>query len=478
MRKLLGRQGLNTKTSSLIKKTLLTTIVGVGLTFNVAYASESELDTIYHVYMDGEHIGKVDSKEVIDQYIDQRINNLTQSNQEYSYTFEEEISYVSETVFNPVASNEKVLNLLEEELTVQVNAFELKVGNNVVGYFKDQTTAEDTIKQLKLKYVDKEILEALEQPQSGDENALALGDSKVIDVQLSEKVSVSSKKVSEDQLLTKENGLKLLEKGTLEDKKHIVDEGEVLGSIADKYNLTLKKLMELNPKLNEDSLIQIGQEVNVTEYKPFVNVVVKKEELVEETIKHEKEVVSSDELYKGDTKVKQEGQDGAKEVHYALETVNGKTVNKEVLKETVTEEPVKEIVIKGTKVVPSRGSGDLQWPAVGGFVTSHMGSRWGSYHKGIDIAGVSNRSILAADNGTVVSAGWDNGGYGNKVIIDHNNGYRTVYAHLSSISVNAGQTVEKGSKIGVMGTTGNSTGVHLHFELYKDGSLVNPEGSF
>jgi murein DD-endopeptidase MepM/ murein hydrolase activator NlpD len=73
----------------------------------------------------------------------------------------------------------------------------------------------------------------------------------------------------------------------------------------------------------------------------------------------------------------------------------------------------------------------------------------------------------------VVSAGWG-GGYGNKIVIDHQNGYRTLYGHMSSLKVSVGQTVSKGSAIGVMGATGDATGVHLHFEVYKNGSLVNP----
>ena len=115
----------------------------------------------------------------------------------------------------------------------------------------------------------------------------------------------------------------------------------------------------------------------------------------------------------------------------------------------------------------------MAWPTVGGYISSHQGYRWGRFHKGIDIARPSNRTIKAADNGTVTFAGWD-GAYGNKVVINHNNGMRTVYAHLASINVSVGQTVEKGRKIGVMGSTGNSTGVHLHFEVYKNGSLKNP----
>src|SRR5699024_8881046 len=129
-------------------------------------------------------------------------------------------------------------------------------------------------------------------------------------------------------------------------------------------------------------------------------------------------------------------------------------------------------------VIPSRGSGDLSWPADGGYVSSHIGKRWGAMHKGIDIAGPSSRTITASDHGVVESSGWNNGGYGNKIVINHNNGMKTVYAHLASLNVQVGQLVEKGMKIGVMGSTGNSTGIHLHFEVYKNGKLQNPMDHF
>lgn len=84
---------------------------------------------------------------------------------------------------------------------------------------------------------------------------------------------------------------------------------------------------------------------------------------------------------------------------------------------------------------------------------------------------------MASDNGTIVEAGWK-GGYGNAVVIDHGNGTRTLYGHLSSINVKKGQVVEKGQKIGVMGSTGNSTGTHLHFEIHVNGSHINPMDKF
>lgn len=121
----------------------------------------------------------------------------------------------------------------------------------------------------------------------------------------------------------------------------------------------------------------------------------------------------------------------------------------------------------------STGGGYFAWPAVGGYISSYMGPRWGRNHNGIDIARPSNYNILAADGGTVTKTSYHSG-LGNHIEIQHSNGIKTLYAHLSSIQVQAGQKVSRGQVIGIMGTTGNSTGIHLHLEVRKNGALQNP----
>ena len=108
----------------------------------------------------------------------------------------------------------------------------------------------------------------------------------------------------------------------------------------------------------------------------------------------------------------------------------------------------------------------------GATLTSGYGERWGRMHKGIDLVS-SDRTIMASDDGVIAFAGVKNG-YGNTIIINHRNGYKTLYGHLSSIDVNEGDIVEKGQSIAVMGSTGNSTGTHLHFEIHKDDAVQNP----
>lgn len=115
-------------------------------------------------------------------------------------------------------------------------------------------------------------------------------------------------------------------------------------------------------------------------------------------------------------------------------------------------------------------SGQFVWPA-SGYIS--QGFFW--YHKAWDIASRGGGPILAADSGTVVVAGWvDNSGYGNRVVLDHGNGFVTLYAHMSVVRVKVGQTVNKGDVLGDMGSTGRSTGVHLHFEIRQGGVFYNP----
>ncbi|WP_058309163.1 peptidoglycan DD-metalloendopeptidase family protein [Gracilibacillus massiliensis] len=467
---------MRSNVKGLVKRLTIAGVVAAGLTSQVVLADEADLRNVYHVYVDNEHVGMVDNKRVVESYITDKLSEHQEDN-DYTYTINEEITYVTEQVFSSKADNQEVLDYLENDITVGVEAKALKIGDEVIGYFEEEEKADQVIQAYKEKFVSADVLETLDSDTEETE-PLSVGDSNIIDVSLTEEVTLEEEKVSEDKILSVEEGITLLEKGTLEDKKHVVDAGDVLGSIASEYELSLDELLELNPDLNEDSLIQIGDELQVTSYEPFVKVVVVEEKLEEDEIAYETKVEESEEMYKGEEEVKQEGENGTVETHYRIEKVNGKSVDMEIVEENITKEPTKKIVVKGTKVVPSRGSGQFVRPAVGGYISSHVGERWGSYHKGIDIAGVSDRSILAADNGTVTSAGWDDGGYGNKIVINHNNGYRTIYAHLASINVSSGQVVEAGQKIGVMGTTGFSTGIHLHFEVYKDGSLVNPANLF
>jgi murein DD-endopeptidase MepM/ murein hydrolase activator NlpD len=122
--------------------------------------------------------------------------------------------------------------------------------------------------------------------------------------------------------------------------------------------------------------------------------------------------------------------------------------------------------------VARTSGGGFIWP-INGSVTSEFGPRWGSFHPGLDIADPEGTPIAASKAGVVVSAG-PNGGYGNFVVIDHGDATATAYAHQSRIAASDGQQVSQGETIGYVGSTGFSTGNHLHFEIRVNGSAVNP----
>jgi LysM repeat protein len=122
---------------------------------------------------------------------------------------------------------------------------------------------------------------------------------------------------------------------------------------------------------------------------------------------------------------------------------------------------------------PAAAKGDWAWPITEGLISSEFGMRWGSLHTGIDIAAPEGTEAVAARAGTVTFSGWDEG-YGYCVIIDHGNGVKTRYAHASVLLVSGGETVEEGTPVIKVGSTGHATGPHLHFEVIVDGDAQNP----
>lgn len=193
-------------------------------------------------------------------------------------------------------------------------------------------------------------------------------------------------------------------------------------------------------------------------------------------LEYETKTVYTDSMRDGATKVVTKGYNGEGTETYQIVAIDGVESVRETLSVDVTVAPTNEIVRVGTqsdgKSVASLGTFVKPFDGV---VTSYTGPRWGRTHNGIDIAGndCNGKPAVAACDGVVVRADWYNG-YGNCVIIDHGNGVQTLYAHLSKITVNVGDVLSAGDEVGKIGSTGNSTGPHLHFEVHVDGEIVNP----
>ncbi|MEL4026881.1 M23 family metallopeptidase [Lysinibacillus endophyticus] len=465
---------LDSKKKNIFKKITLTVALLSLVTFNLAFAngeeSDNSINKIYHVYLGDTYIGPVTNEESVTEIVEQKEKEASLQYENMEVDASSDVSLVPEHVFSFEIDDTNTLEKLNTELEVQTPAFAMKIDEEPVAYFKSEQDYEEAIHQLKLEYVTEKELQQLESNVSKE---LAKNESRLLEVSVVENLAIENTKVNPEQILTPEKAVDYLKTGSVEQELYAVQKGDVLGKIAKKHNLSVAELLKLNPDINENTILQIGQKLNVTVEKPLVNVKVVYEKSRVEKIDFTKIVEENDSMYKGEKIVKQEGEYGKKKVEYVITELNGKRVEKAVTEETVLSEPSDRVVVVGTKVVSDRGTGAFAWPTSGGYISSNMGNRWGEFHRGIDIARPSNYNITASDNGVVTFAGWD-GTYGQKIVVDHNNGYETLYAHLSEIKVTVGQVVPQGSIIGIMGSTGNSTGTHLHFEVHKNGSYVNP----
>ncbi len=245
---------------------------------------------------------------------------------------------------------------------------------------------------------------------------------------------------------------------------HTVQEGDTLSSIAQRYGLQVDTIQWEN-NLEDKVKLKPGQELRI---------------LPVDGVRHK--VQRGETIFSVGKKYGLEGSEVQSIVDYPFnEFLNDETYELATGQYLIVPDGIKPDVV-AVKPVPKfarvltpdagavTGSGNFVWPAAGMITQSYR-----FYHKAFDIANRAAGPILAADSGTVVIAGWpDNSGYGNRVLIDHGNGYSTLYGHLSVIQVTAGQRVNRGDVIGQMGSTGRSTGTHLHFEIRKNGALLNP----
>lgn len=201
----------------------------------------------------------------------------------------------------------------------------------------------------------------------------------------------------------------------------------------------------------------------------------------ESDVKFSTKTIYTSSKQRGYEEIQTKGEMGRKTETAVIETVNGEETAKTVISRQVIKEPVQQVVVKGTAVAYSSATARAQAKSEGFIHPMNKGdikavsAYWGDgrNHKAMDFSGNVGVPIFAAKAGKVVSAGWD-GNYGYAVVIDHGNGFKTRYAHASSLCVKTGETVTQGQQIAKLGNTGRSTGPHLHFEVIKNGTRVNP----
>ncbi|MDR1893038.1 MAG: peptidoglycan DD-metalloendopeptidase family protein [Oscillospiraceae bacterium] len=271
------------------------------------------------------------------------------------------------------------------------------------------------------------------------------------------------------------------------------DEGDTADSIAARYNLSVQTLLAMNPELPAE--LVPGKAVSLAVAKtPRLGIKIIKNEIYTQTLEFAGEEIRDGTKVEGYRKVQTSGKNGEAQITAEVSYINGVEISRNILETKILSEPVNEKVVIGTKTEASvqaetaaaaaaqarQGNGiatggTMFFPVadvLGLYVSTYFGA--GRSHKGWDIAAPGGTDIYAADGGTVVAMNPWPGGYGLHFVVDHGNGIQTLYAHCRAVYVTLGQKVTRGQGLAAVGSTGNSTGNHLHFEVRVNGTPVNP----
>ncbi|MBO8168612.1 MAG: peptidoglycan DD-metalloendopeptidase family protein [Thermoanaerobacteraceae bacterium] len=357
-----------------------------------------------------------------------------------------------------LATRDDLYEALKQKLTFNIMATAIEVNEETKVILQDKSSAERVLDLIKEQY------------KPGVEDAA------VESVKFEEEVKLNSMAAEPEEIVTVEEAVNLLTTGSEVVQTHEVKEGDSLWTIARAYNLQVEYIVAANPGISEDTPLQPGQKLKLVKAEPVIHTLTTYQETVTEKVPYPVKVISDGSLWRGQEEVQEWGKYGEKEVQYRVTLRNGREVERKIIYEKVLTQPVAKIVRRGTKMmVASRGAGgdgELGWP-LRGKITSGYGYRGREFHTGIDIDGKTGDPVLAAEDGKVLFAGWS-GNYGYLVAIDHGDGLQTRYAHLSKIKVKVGQEVSSGDIIGLVGSTGRSTGSHLHFEVLVNEKSRNP----
>lgn len=350
-----------------------------------------------------------------------------------------------------------VLNQLLPEPTI---GYQFKVDGEVWFVLDSEEEIHRMLEVYKSKYV-----------KNIDENAQIRSisfeqDIEIIEIELDDEVLIS---VKEAEAMINEN--------EIEANYYTVVSGDSFWMIAQNSKIPLSRLIELNPDMNPER-IWPGNKILFEPADPKLDIIVRFQNTLIEPIEFATEYIQDNSLYASQRITTKAGVEGEERVTYDITMKNGYPTEVEVLQRETLLEPVTRIVKVGTKRTLTRSSRS-NFGVVVGTLTGGFGYRRDpisgvrKFHNAIDVAAPRGTPVYAYTNGKVVTAGWGNM-TGNYVVIDHGGGLRTKYLHLSSISVSVGQSVKVGQKIGGVGSTGYSTGNHLHFEVTKNGVAVNP----
>lgn len=436
---------------------LLSVVLALAVLSYFCLRNENNLTMLF---IDGVPFAVVDSETQVQEVLGKVQLDLENQTGMKILGFDNRISYDAEPVSKDSVPYErdKLYVLLRDELNWQYECWALKISGKPDLYFPSQEEANLALTKIKEYYLPKSQDKEIEQ------------------VTFMEEVRVAADKAPADSILTADAAVEIMVKGLNKIVQHTVKKGDTLWAISRDNSMTVDELKEINPDLKSDFL-KLGQKLNLVKAEPLLTVMATYKTTVEEKIDYKTTYESDDTLWRGQQKVKQNGEYGKREVTYRISQTNEQEINRETLAEKIILEPISRIVIQGTKrMVASRGDGGngaLAWPLRGRITCAYGRYRTGGVHRGLDIDGVVGDPVFSAGDGVVLEARYQ-GSYGKCIIVDHGDGLSTLYGHLDQYKVSTGQKVSRGDLLGTVGVTGRTTGSHLHFEVRVNGQHQNP----
>jgi len=447
--------------SDLNKKKLLLGLAAV-ITCAITTVSILNYFTAYIYAYNGRQLGMVKHQEdvlrvlaIVSEQLSREYGATINIDSENDITFER---VISTSVNREVDNMQEVFNRLTYMQDMSARAYALFIDGRRIAILD----TEDSVQEMLDEFSGFQLAQT------------SNGQSHYESISFAEDISIRQVDTQLGRLDDSDEILQRIVEGTMSQRVHVVQRGETLSAIARLHGMSQAELEGANPGI-VPARLQIDQEIVLQHAVPLLTVQTVEVVTFAETIAYETIFEDDPNAFRGEQTTRVTGVVGEREVTARITRNNGLQIAREDLNEVVLAPASAAVVMRGTREPPPRqGTGRLINPVPSGYrLTSRFGMRNGRMHNGIDMAARSGTRIVAADGGTVVFAGW-RGSFGNLVIIDHGGGIRTYYAHASRLFVSRGDRVFQGQHIANVGSTGRSTGPHLHFEVHVNGRPQNP----
>lgn len=463
-------------------------LVLIGAIFLMGFSSRPSKnpDTYYRVYLDSEVIGVVSSKAALENYIDKKGENIKKRlgvSKVYSPNGLQ-IKKIT-TYHNKVDSVDSIYKKISKSQPFTVRGYQFSIkkdkGSNKF-YVLKKNVFKTAIEKVITSFIGTEQYQAY---KNGTQPEITTTGSKIENVYVSNAITVKevnipvTEKIYQDDI---ELSQYLLFGPNIQKKIYTVQADDTVEKVAFNNEVSIEELLVSNPELSSTkNLLYAGQQITISYLNPEINVVVEAHVVQDIESQYRTEEKYDANRVVGDDEITQKGENGLERVTQNIRYENNVMTYVDPVSKEELEPTINQVVIRGQKILPNVGTlTNWAWPTASGYtITSNYAYRYHpitgrrQLHPALDIAGTGMGSpIYAANNGVVTMSRYYST-YGNCIIINHNNGYHTLYGHMTRLVAKVGQVVAKGQVIGYMGMTGSATGPHLHYELWVGGAPWN-----